>query len=65
MPETAENADNISAFDAANYAFQMTAELSRMARDGGLEPLAKALEQAHALAAQSMLALRQPQGQSS
>ncbi|HWA01862.1 MAG TPA: hypothetical protein VG841_16260 [Caulobacterales bacterium] len=58
LGESLEDAEDISAFDAANYAFEMTAELSRMARDGGLDALAHSLEQAHAQAAQTMVELR-------
>lgn len=53
--------DEISAFEAANYAFQMTAELARMAREGGLTTLAKALELSNDLAAQAMVDLRRRQ----
>jgi hypothetical protein len=54
--------DDISPFDAANYSYQMTAELRRMARDGGLEDLAGALDRAWEEAAKAMVQIKRPQG---
>lgn len=53
--------EQISAVEAANYAFQMTAELARMAREGGLTSLAKALELSNELAAQALADQRRGQ----
>lgn len=55
--------DGISPFDAAHYTYQMTDELRRMARDGGLGDLADALDQARIAALQAMRTLgAQPEG---
>lgn len=49
-----ETEEEISAYDAANYAFEMTDQLRRMAEEAGFEALAKSLELAHDLAARAM-----------
>ena len=53
--------DEISAFEAASYTFQMTGELARMAREGGLPILADSLELSRDLAAAAMSDLRRRQ----
>ena len=57
MPEHAELED-ISVFDTASYVNQLTTELSRMAREGGLDQLADTLEAARDLSAQAMLEIK-------
>jgi hypothetical protein len=52
--------EDISPFDAANYSYQMTAELRRMAREGGLEELAGALDRAWEEAAKAMVQVKRP-----
>ena len=55
MAEPAEKDDEISVFDTANYVNQMAGELSRMARNGGLNDLADTLAQAQMMAAAAMV----------
>ncbi len=47
--------DEISAFEAANYVFQIAGELSVMAKGKGLARVADALERVRNAAAQAML----------
>jgi hypothetical protein len=46
--------EEVSAYDVANYAFEMTDQLRRMAEAAGFEALAKTLDLAHDLAARAM-----------
>jgi hypothetical protein len=46
--------EEISAFDAANYCYAMATEMALVARSGGMEPLALALDHVKAMASLSM-----------
>ena len=50
--------DQVTAFDAAAYAFEIAGELSNMSRKAGLERLRDALERVRDAAAQEMIDLR-------
>lgn len=60
--ERVDEEEEISAFDAASYAFQIAGELSLMARGAGLEALAGALERVRDVAANAMIETIQSNG---